>query len=62
MIAKLIIFFKGITGFDCIQDGSTCSFSKTWWDIHDYKYHKGGDGTIKPSKIYTCPVCKHQFH
>ena len=42
---KLWWFIKCITGFDNVIDGSTCWFSRKFWDVHDYYSDKGGDDT-----------------
>lgn len=38
-----------------------CEFSKKFWDIHDYKIPKGGDGTPSHFYIYQCYNCGKEF-
>lgn len=55
----ILLYMKGISGFIAIPD--VCAFSRLWWDVHDYKTHKGGDG--KPYHFYTyrCWHCGKAF-
>lgn len=38
-----------------------CWFSKHFWDIHDYKLNKGGDGIPRHFYTYTCHFCGKEF-
>ena len=58
---KIIRFIKCVSGFGTIKDNSICWFSKKFWNIHDYKEHKGGDGLPSHFYVYTCPNCHKLF-
>lgn len=38
-----------------------CWFSRKFFDIHDYKESKGGDGTPMHFYTYTCWNCGKKF-
>ena len=38
-----------------------CWFSERYFDIHDYKKHKGGDGTPSHFYTYICQWCGKRF-
>jgi hypothetical protein len=44
-----------------IWRGSTCWFSKWFWDIHDYPVNKGGNGSPLVDTTHTCPRCGKVF-
>ena len=48
-------------GVHNIHDGSTCWFSKKFWDIHNYTNDKGGNGRKSVFNFYTCPNCRTVF-
>lgn len=58
---KLWWFIKCLFGFGTIADGSICWFSEEFFDVHDYKVEKGGDGTPSHFYKYTCPNCAKKF-
>lgn len=57
----IVLFLKGFFGFHNIHDGSTCEFSKRFWDIHDYHEKHGGDGIPTHFCAYKCPKCGRKF-
>jgi hypothetical protein len=57
----MILFFKGFLGLHNIEDGSTCEFSKRYWDVHDYHKHKGGNGYPFAFYVYKCSKCGKFF-
>jgi len=38
-----------------------CWFSQWFWDVHDYKKEKGGDGVPSHFHEYTCSMCGKKF-
>jgi hypothetical protein len=58
---KLWWFIKCIAGFGNVIDGSTCWFSRKYWDVHDYYSDKGGDDTACHVHTYTCHKCGKEF-
>jgi len=60
-MSKLILFIRAITGTTNINDGSTCKASIMFFDCHDYKMSKGGDGTPTHFHTYECPSCGKKF-
>lgn len=60
-MVKLYWLIKCFFGFGSIKDGSTCWFSKKFFDVHDYIKTKGGDGIPTHFYKYTCPKCKTKF-
>jgi len=59
---KVIVkFLLGFFGFGTVNNGITCWFSKHFWDVHDYKMNKGGDGTPSHFYVYACSKCKANF-
>lgn len=55
------LFIKGLFGFHTVEDGTTCLFSKLFWDVHDYFKVLGGDGEEKHFYSYTCHRCGKNF-
>ena len=56
-----VLFIKGLFGFHCVEEGSTCLFSNRFWDIHDYFVVLGGDGEAKHFHTYRCWKCRKEF-
>jgi len=57
----IILFLRGITGLTNVKDGSTCEFSRRFFDVHDYKVNKGGDGIPCHFSGYKCSNCGKEF-
>jgi transposase-like protein len=57
----VLLFIRGVLGLHSIDDGSTCEFSRRFWDVHDYKVHKGGSGFLYHFEEYVCPACHETF-
>lgn len=55
------LFIKGLFGFHCVEEGTTCLFSKKFWDVHDYYKVLGGDGVPKSMYTYKCWGCGKEF-
>jgi len=58
---RLHLLVKCLFGRHNINDGTTCEISRLFWDVHDYKITKGGDGEPKHFYDYTCPSCGKVF-
>lgn len=56
---KILLYLQGLSGF--ISVPRVCEFSKIWFDIHDYKKSKGGDGNPLHFACYTCWHCGKRF-
>lgn len=59
--SKISWFLRGLLGLSSVWDYSTCWFSSKFFDVHDYKTDKGGDGTPSHFHEYTCSVCGKRF-
>jgi len=55
-------FIKCVMGFGSVKDGSTCWFSKKFFDIHDFYVSKGGDGYPSSFYSYQCSRCEKEFY
>ena len=54
-------YLKCIFGFGTVYDDSICKFSEKFYDIHDYRVDKGGDGLICHFKYFKCWKCGKYF-
>ena len=61
-LQRLWWIIKGYLGFSSIKDNSTCWFSYYYFDVHDYKKNKGGDGYPSHFFVYTCSRCRGKFY
>lgn len=44
-----------------VENGATCWFSKTFWDVHDFYVDCGGDGWPSHFYEYKCWKCGKEF-
>jgi len=58
---RLHLLVKCLFNHHNINDGTTCEISRLFWDVHDYKITKGGDGVPRHFYIYVCPQCGKTF-
>jgi hypothetical protein len=56
---NILRFLKCFFGFASIDD--CCWFSEKYWDIHDYRVNRGGDGHPSHFHEYTCHNCGKKF-
>lgn len=55
----MILIFPFLDPF--ISLNTRCNWSKKYFDMHDYKVHKGGDGIPKHFHIYECYNCGKRY-
>jgi hypothetical protein len=61
LIKRFWWVIKCSLGLGTIKDGSICWFSCKYWDVHDYKKNKGGDGKTSHFYEYQCASCSKRF-
>ena len=58
---NVTLWWKYLTNTHTVYDGSTCEFSKKFFNIHDYKIGRGGNGHPEHFHEYTCRECGNKF-
>ena len=58
-ILEKFFYLKGLLGLLDVPD--VCTFSKRYFDIHDYYYDKGGDDYASHFYTYRCWNCGKEF-
>lgn len=60
-VTKISYFIRCVLGFGNISDGSICWFSNNFYNVHDYKESKGGNGYPDHFHPHYCSKCGKEF-